>query len=632
MATTHNTAVRVGGRLLSLTNLDKVLYPETGTTKAEVLQYVTEVGPWLLPLLQGRALTRKRWPNGTAAEPFFQKNTESATPDWIPRHTLTQRSRTVDYPEVTELAALVYFAQSGALEFHVPQWRFDPDGRPGDPDRLVIDLDPGPGVGLDECADVALRVRDRLAERGLDALPVSSGSKGIHLYAGLDPGWTSHRCSEVAKAIAEELERETPTSVTSTMTRALRAGKVFVDWSQNSASKTTVSPLSLRGTPAPMVAAPRTWDELAQPGLRQLDFSEVRDRLRAGTAPPVVPRPSHTSRGAVRQRTVGRRAGPGPMLATATTPDEFARRADPQVWVLERKFDGIRARVDFGATDEVRLTSRNGLDIGVGYPELTVLPTGLHGHTGVLDGEIVAFGDDGAPSFGRLQQRMGRSRAPSAAERRANPVALLLFDVLELDGVSLRDKPLRDRRRVLDAIPVDADGTWTVPALLPGDLESALEQSRHERMEGLVAKRWDSTYRPGRSSEWLKIKHFRTGEVVVGGWQPGEGGRAGGIGSVLVGVPEPAGSLRYLGKVGSGLSESAVAGLAERLEAVSESPFGGTVPDGEARAAHWVRPEVVAEVRFSEVTEDGRLRHPVWRGVRPDKDPADVRPSEWPES
>ncbi|EME17689.1 non-homologous end-joining DNA ligase [Rhodococcus triatomae] len=632
MATTHNTAVRVGERLLSLTNLDKVLYPETGTTKAEVLQYVTEVGPWWLPLLRGRALTRKRWPDGTAAEPFFQKNVESATPDWIPRHTLTQRSRTVDYPEVTELAALVYFAQSGALEFHVPQWRFGPDGEPGDADRLVIDLDPGPGVTLDDCARVALRVRDRLSDRGLDALPVTSGSKGIHLYAGLDPGWTSRRCSEVAKAIAEELERETPTTVTSTMTRALRAGKVFVDWSQNSASKTTVSPLSLRGTAAPMVAAPRTWSELAQPGLRQLDFHEVRERLRDGTAPPVVPRPPDTSDGPLRRRAVARRAGPGPMLATATTTGDFAHRADPREWAFELKFDGIRARVDIGPGDEVRLTSRNGVDIGAGYPELTALPAGMRGHTGVLDGEIVAFGEDGAPSFARLQQRMGRSRPPSAAARRANPVALLLFDVLELDGVSLRDKPLRDRRRVLDAIPVDAEGSWSVPPLVAGDLDTALGESRHQRMEGLVAKRWDSTYRPGRSSEWLKIKHVRTGEVIIGGWQAGEGGRAGGIGSVLVGVPEPSGVLRYLGKVGSGLSESAVAALAARLEEIPESPFGESVPDGESRSAHWVRPDVVAEVRFSEVTEDGRLRHPVWRGVRPDKEPTDVRSAEWPSS
>ncbi|WP_084734359.1 non-homologous end-joining DNA ligase [Rhodococcus sp. RD6.2] len=624
----HNTAVRVGNRRLTLTNLDKVLYPDSGTTKAEVLQYFTEVGPALVPLLTGRPLTRKRWPDGTAADPFFQKNVEAATPDWIPRHTLTQGSRTVVYPEVDELADLVYFAQSGALEFHVPQWRFAPDGSPGAPDRLVIDLDPGPGVTLDECAQVALRVRERLQARGLDALPVTSGSKGIHLYAGVGDGWTSRRCSEVAKEIAVELERQTPEQVTSTMSKAVRAGKVFVDWSQNSATKTTISPYSLRGTAQPTVAAPRTWAELTAPDLRQLDFHEVVERLRGGVAPATVPRP-HEARQAIAGAGVvgGRNRVEAPMLATAATASEFASRADPDTWALEYKYDGIRALVSFGGEDHpVRLTSRNGLDIGVGYPELLHLPAGLTGHSGVLDGEIVAFGDDGAPSFGRLQQRMGRSRPPSARERESNPVALLLFDVLELDGVSVRDKPLRDRRRVLEAIRIPEGDSWRVPDLAPPDLDEALDSSRAAHMEGLVAKRWDSGYRSGRSSVWLKLKHFRTCEVVIGGWLPGEGGRAKGVGSVLVGLPAGPGRLRYLGRVGSGMSDATLGRLRDLVAetASGDSPFGDTVPAVDARSARWVRPETVAEVRYSELTDDGRLRHPVWRGLRPDKSAADV--------
>lgn len=624
----HNTAVRVGNRRLTLTNLDKVLYPDSGTTKAEVLQYFTEVGPALVPLLTGRPLTRKRWPDGTAVDPFFQKNVEAATPDWIPRHTLTQGSRTVVYPEVDELADLVYFAQSGALEFHVPQWRFAPDGSPGAPDRLVIDLDPGPGVTLDECAQVALRVRERLQARGLDALPVTSGSKGIHLYAGVGDGWTSRRCSEVAKEIAVELERQTPEQVTSTMSKAVRAGKVFVDWSQNSATKTTISPYSLRGTAQPTAAAPRTWAELTTPDLRQLDFHEVVERLRGGVAPATVPRP-HEARQVIAGAGVvgGRNRAEAPMLATATTASEFASRADPDTWALEYKYDGIRALVSFGGEDHpVRLTSRNGLDIGVGYPELLHLPAGLAGHTGVLDGEIVAFGDDGAPSFGRLQQRMGRSRPPSARERESNPVALLLFDVLELDGVSVRDKPLRDRRRVLEAIRIPEGDSWRVPDLAPPDLDEALDSSRAAHMEGLVAKRWDSGYRSGRSSVWLKLKHFRTCEVVIGGWLPGEGGRAKGVGSVLVGLPAGPGRLRYLGRVGSGMSDATLGRLRDLVAetASDDSPFGDTVPAADARSARWVRPETVAEVRYSELTDDGRLRHPVWRGLRPDKGPGDL--------
>lgn len=625
----HDVEVVVDGRRVSLTNLDKVLYPETGTTKAEVLQYFTTVGPLMLPLLAGRPVTRKRWPDGTSATPFFQKNVDAATPSWVPRTVMRHSSKTITYPVVDELASLVYFAQSGSLEFHVPQWRFDTAGQPRDPDRLVIDLDPGPGVGLDECAEVALRVRERLGSRGLDALPVTSGSKGIHLYAGLGRGWPATRCVEVAKQIAVEMERETPKSVTATMARADRAGRVFVDWSQNSASKTTVSPYSLRGTALPTVAAPRTWDELARTGLRQLDFRELLARVEAGTADATVPQPSTSDAPAPRRGTASDAA---PMLASATTAEEFGPRADPDRWAFEFKLDGIRALVHFdhdtrSGESTVRLVSRNGVDLTPGYPELLAVPEGLHGHSGMLDGEIVAFGDDGAPSFGHLQRRMGltKPREVRAAAQR-DPVVLLVFDVLQLDGTSLRAKTYRDRRTVLDAIRLGADDPWRVPPLAPPDLGEALASSREQRMEGVVAKRWDSTYRSGRSSSWLKLKHVHEREVVIGGWQPGEGGRSGGIGSLLLGVPDGAGALRYLGRVGSGLTDAALARLTEVFGelAAPASPFGASVPAADARTAHWVRPELVAEVRYSELTEDGRLRHPVWRGLRPDKGPDEV--------
>ncbi len=617
----HNTVVRVGDRRLTLTNLDKVLYPQTGTTKAQVLRYYTEIGPVLLPLLAGRPLTRKRWPDGVAVQSFFQKNVEAATPDWVPTHTLTQRSRTVAYPEVVELAALVYFAQSGALELHVPQWRFSADGTPAAPDRLVLDLDPGPGVTLDDCALVAVRAREALRARGLDALPVTSGSKGIHLYAGVGPGWTSQRCSDVAKAIATELERATPDSVTSTMARDRRAGKVFVDWSQNSASKTTITPYSLRGTARPFVAAPRTWEEIASPGLAQLEFDEAARRVRAGIAPAVVPRRGSVSPAAVTELSMS------PMLATATTADDLARRADPAVWALEYKLDGIRALVHFASdaasgTASVRLISRTGNDLTAGYPEIADVPAGLRGHSGILDGEIVAHGGDGAPSFARLQSRMGRTRPADVAMAAGGcPVRLMLFDILELDGTALTGKPYRDRRRVLSAIGFAADDTWEVPEPAPDDVREALAAGVSRRMEGLVAKRRDSTYRAGRSPDWLKVKYVKTSAVVIGGWLPGRGSA---LGSLLVGVPD-GGALRYVGRVGSGLSDAAVDDLLARATELetADSPFDPPVP-ASARTAHWLRPDLVAEVRFSELTDDGRLRHPVWRGLRPDKNPDDV--------
>lgn len=272
--------VDVAGRTLRLTHLDKVLYPATGTTKGEVIDYLTAIAPVMLPHLAGRPVTRKRWPEGLDGPVFFAKAIEPGAPAWIPRRRIEHRTGPKDYPLIEEAAALVYFAQLASLELHTPQWRFAPDGTAGHPDRIVFDLDPGPGAGLAECARVAERVRERLREHGFTLFPVTSGSKGIHLYAP-DTTRTSDEAAEFARTLARSLESEHPELITSVLTRDARAGRVLIDWSQNRGAKTTVAPYSLRGREHPTVAAPRTWAEVAEPGLRQLTFSEVRERVRA---------------------------------------------------------------------------------------------------------------------------------------------------------------------------------------------------------------------------------------------------------------------------------------------------------------------------------------------------------------
>ncbi|WP_210478888.1 ATP-dependent DNA ligase [Naasia sp. SYSU D00948] len=284
MARSSGDIVEVDGRRLRLTNLDKVLYPETGTTKADVLDYYARIAPVLLPHTRDRALTRKRWVNGvgTAEAPgevFFQKNLDDGAPDWVPRQVQHHKSHTIEYPLLNDRATLVWTAQVSSLELHVPQWRFGPDGQPQNPDRLVLDLDPGPGVGLPECAEIARRVRPILEGVGLSPMPVTSGSKGIHLYARLDGTRSSDEISAFAHELARALEADDPDLVVSDMKKSLRVGKVLVDWSQNSAAKTTIAPYSLRGRPTPTVAAPRTWEELDAPDLAHLGYQEVLDRV-----------------------------------------------------------------------------------------------------------------------------------------------------------------------------------------------------------------------------------------------------------------------------------------------------------------------------------------------------------------
>lgn len=270
--------VDVDGRRLRLSNLDKVLYPETGTTKGEVIDYVTRIAPLMLPHLAGRPVTRLRWPDGTGHAPFFAKDLEAGAPDWLERRAIDHSTGAKDYPLVEGLPALVYLAQVASLELHTPQWRFDPHGGRQRPDRLVLDLDPGPGVGLAECAEVARLLRAILDDLGMPSFPVTSGSKGIHLYAHLDGSRTSEEISAFAKELARLLEADHPDLVVSQMSKSLRAGRVFLDWSQNNSAKTTIAPYSLRGRAEPTVAAPRTWAELDDPELRQVRFDEMPDR------------------------------------------------------------------------------------------------------------------------------------------------------------------------------------------------------------------------------------------------------------------------------------------------------------------------------------------------------------------
>ena len=284
--------VDVEGRTLRLSNLDKVLYPRTGTTKGEVLHYYAQVAPTLLPHLADRAVTRIRWPHGVAEGSFFEKNVPQGTPSWVrtvsvPTTGSRGESRHGDrlvFPVVDDLATLTWLVNLAALELHVHQWRVGRNGRPRNADRIVIDLDPGEPATLHECCQVALMVREKLAERDLDARPVTSGSKGLHLYAELPRRLPGEESTALAREVAEELQAEHPRLVTATMTKARRSGKVFLDWSQNASSKTTITPYSLRGRDKPFVATPVSWDEVEAGaedpvGLEQVRMEEVLDRV-----------------------------------------------------------------------------------------------------------------------------------------------------------------------------------------------------------------------------------------------------------------------------------------------------------------------------------------------------------------
>ncbi len=310
-----------------------------------------------------------------------------------------------------------------------------------------------------------------------------------------------------------------------------------------------------------------------------------------------------------------------PMLAT---PGSLPSPAEDEQWAYEFKWDGVRALARV-AGGRLRLFSRRGGDITASYPELRPLGEELGSTQVWLDGEVVAFAD-GKPSFAALQRRMHVDDERVARKLAVDlPVTYVVFDVLHLDGRSCLALPYRERRELLVGLEL-LGSTWNTSPSYPGEGPAVLATAGEQQLEGVVAKRLGSRYLPGRRSpEWIKITDLRTAEVVVGGWRPGEGRRSDVFGSLMLGVPSAAG-LRYVGQVGTGFTDEALRLLTAKLLELERKtpPFANEVPRGRARGGRWVRPELVGEVVFRDWTADGRLRAPAWRGLRPDKLPADV--------
>jgi bifunctional non-homologous end joining protein LigD len=315
-----------------------------------------------------------------------------------------------------------------------------------------------------------------------------------------------------------------------------------------------------------------------------------------------------------------------PMLARL---GKLPKGKDDARYAYEIKWDGIRA-IYFSQPGEFRIESRNLKDITSRWPELRALGRELGARDGIFDGEIVTLNDEGKPSFQLLQSRMHLA-SESAVRRRmkTNPAIYMIFDLLYRDGRDLTDLPYTERREILESLELDGPN-WKVPSYHVGDGKALLDASEAQGLEGVIAKRLDCPYTPGRRANgWIKVKNTRAQELVVGGWLPGEGNRRGKLGALLVGYYDTTPSeadkrgepqkLKFAGRVGTGFTEQTLAMLGQELESLArdDSPFEGRQPPKEAK---FVDPELVAEVEFSEWTNAGTIRHPSFKGLRDDKD------------
>jgi bifunctional non-homologous end joining protein LigD len=265
----NSTVTTVEGRELTLSNLDKVLYPDASFTKADLISYYASIAPYLLPHVHRRPMTFVRFPNGIGGQSFFSKHLPKGAPSWLHTAAIPAFGRgqargveDVNYVIVDDAPTLIWAANLAALELHTPMWRVATEGGVGHVDLMVFDLDPGEPADIMQCCIVAEIVRERLQREGLRCFPKTSGSKGLQLYVPLRPSRPWKEVHTMAHELARELEQTHPDEIVSNMRKDIRAGKILIDWSQNHAAKTTIAPYSLRARPQPTVSTPLTWDEV----------------------------------------------------------------------------------------------------------------------------------------------------------------------------------------------------------------------------------------------------------------------------------------------------------------------------------------------------------------------------------
>ena len=612
----------IEGRKLKLSNLDKILYPELGIVKAELIEYYLKIAPFILPHLYNRPLTLIRYPDGIQGKRFYSKNRPNWTPEWIDSVKLEKEDDNT-YVLANDTPSLIWIANLAALEIHPMQITAD---KVDCPDHFIFDLDPPETADFDVVKRLALRLKPFLESHGYKPFLKTSGSKGLHIYVPIIPIYKQETVLKCAKDLAKQYIKMDK-GTTLKMNKEKRKGKVLLDIYRNHKSQTCVAAYSTRGKKGAPISAPIYWHELEGIDSSQVysirtifqrlkedgdpwkDFMEQRTKLHTDNSPsgiPVLEAPSKIlSTGT--NATIDQ-IDLKPMLASLGK--KIPSKKD---YIFEIKWDGIRVIIK-KESDKVSIISRNGNDLTDKFPIIEELIKGQIIESFIADGELIVKNQDGTPNFSKIVGRMHTKRTSirktSSSNNRAS---LYLFDFLYADGQDYRDLAVEKRRNLLLT-----KIQWNEFIKFSDSFEDGKQlfsAIKLQNMEGIMCKKKGSSYQSNtRSSSWVKIKVQNEDIAMIIGYTKGKGDRSQLFGALHL-AKKKKDNYIYLGKVGTGFNTSKMKEIKKLLTSVdiTKKPFRDNIE--EEKNSIWIEPVYSCEIKFATLTSNGTYREPVFLNI-----------------
>lgn len=581
---------KIEGRELKLSNLQKVLYPNDGITKAEVIEYALTMSDRILQFAKQRPLTLIRYPDGVNGLSFYSKNTPDHTPDWITKSHLPWDKENL-YSRLQTKADVIYFANLAALEVHVTNTRFPTIQFP---DHFVIDIDPSESVPFEKMVEIGFEIRSFLELRGFASYVKTSGSKGIHILIPLMANTPSGEVMTFFKKLLKNFVASHPIT-TLDLSKEKRKGKMFLDLLRNHQGNTTVTAWSLRARPEASLSMPLEWEML-----KEIDSSKfftlsnyreyqslysVWDNMESDQVSIVKSKPK-----ALKEYK--------PMLAS---PTQNLPKGDN--YIYEVKWDGIRVLI-IKSGKQVLVRSRSGRDISSQFKELC-RPEHYNCQDCVIDGEVVVLDDSGRPLFSEVI-----SRLHSKQSSRSNAICYA-FDCLNIDGADMVSKNLESRREALKSIIIEGTSIRFSQSFEDG--QQLFDAISLQEMEGIMLKKKGSKYTIGaRSAHWLKLKVRKDATCYIIGYTEGSGDRSPYFGSLVLGIKEKE-TWIYMGRVGTGFDTKLLEFVKSNLDKISLSKKLISEKIEEERKTTWIEPRLKCEINYASMSSNNTYREPVFK-------------------